>query len=245
MGQNAPGLQERTLRAFTLLYHLREDWGGELILCCGLGPDGAALSLAANIAGAACLSIEPDPVIARQALRNGACDFVVNSIDEALRALKNEIRRRRPLSVGLQGDRAPILQELIDRGIAPKLFSDMTEGVSLDYAFDFKRHSGTQIIDFNQSMGSTEAGGLEAIEADNFIQTILDRHQWHLASFAQPTLSALHAFDARALTVINPEDSMRRRWLQLAPKVLPRELPLRRCLFVSSQESELLAHSEA
>src|SRR4051812_1378485 len=89
-------LQLRTLRAFTLLHHLRPDWGGQLILNIGLGDQ--AIPLASNIAAAVCLSLEQDPALARNALRTGACDFVVNNLGEALRTMKNEVRQSKPLS---------------------------------------------------------------------------------------------------------------------------------------------------
>src|SRR5580698_5165161 len=85
--------QERILRMVTVLHALRESWGGALIVACGLNPQGAALALASNIAGAVCLSVDGDPARLKDALRSGSCDFVVNTLDEALRAMKNEVRK--------------------------------------------------------------------------------------------------------------------------------------------------------
>jgi len=82
-------------------------WPGALILAIGLGPRGAAVSTAGNIAGAACLAIDPRPEACRAALLSGACDFIVNTVDEALRILKNQIRQRRPVSVGWRLRRMP------------------------------------------------------------------------------------------------------------------------------------------
>src|ERR1700733_3250851 len=117
-------LQLRTLRAFTLLHHLHPTWAGQLILNIGLTDQ--SIPLASTIAGAVCLSLEPDPATARQALRTGACDFVVNTLDEALRAMKNEVRQAKPLSVGLQGNQSQILNEILERGVAPQLVTNLT-----------------------------------------------------------------------------------------------------------------------
>ncbi len=54
-------------------------------------------------------------------MRTGELDFVVNTLDEALRTLKNEIRQRRPLSVGLIADTDLALAEIAERGLLPDL----------------------------------------------------------------------------------------------------------------------------
>ena len=125
MGERVKGVQADALRAFSALFAVRENWGGALVLNVGLGPTGAAISIAASIAGAACLSFEADGARAREALRSGACDFVVNTLDEALRVLKNEVRRKRPVSVGLEGGVDANLEEMIERGVAPELVAGL------------------------------------------------------------------------------------------------------------------------
>ena len=126
MAERAEDFQvELALRAFSVLCALaedlgRKDWAGALMVGCGLGPGGPALALAGNIAGAGCLAIEAQAAVCRAALRSGACDFVVNSVDEALRILKNEIRQRRPVSVGLAMEPNAALKELMERGVAAR-----------------------------------------------------------------------------------------------------------------------------
>ncbi len=120
----SPGsVQSRILRAYTALLQLRPDWGGALILSLGLAPDGAALAAAANIAGAVSLSIDDDSDRIREIVRTGAVDFVVHTLDEAIRAMKNEVRKRAPLSVALSADPLASLEEAAARGLAPQLFS--------------------------------------------------------------------------------------------------------------------------
>lgn len=95
------------------------SFGGKLLLCAGMGDYGFACSLAMSIAGGTFLGLEPRPQRLKEALRDGVCDYMVNSLDEALRVLKNEIRKKTPVSIGLLGDIAGVLQEAIDRGFQP------------------------------------------------------------------------------------------------------------------------------
>ena len=86
MTEHAEDAQAATLRVFTFLSSWRADWRGALVLGCGLSAGGEAFSIAANIAGAGFLGVDSRPEVCRATLRSGACDFVVNSVDEALRS---------------------------------------------------------------------------------------------------------------------------------------------------------------
>ncbi len=76
---------------------------------------------AANIAGAATLSVSADPAAARQAMRDGIVDFVVNSLDEALRILKNELRKRETVAVCVTTGLQAIEAEMHHRGVRPDI----------------------------------------------------------------------------------------------------------------------------
>src|SRR3569623_3134903 len=112
MTERADDAQQMALRAFLLLCSLEDDWPGKLVLVRGLDADGTAVSVAATSAGGACLAVDSRAEVCRAALRAGACDFVVNSVDEALRILKNEIRKRKPVSVAVAMAEAAALGEL-------------------------------------------------------------------------------------------------------------------------------------
>ena len=73
--------------------------GGSLLYAGELDRDSRALIVAANIAGAASLAATADRTAQKQALRDGVADFPVNSLDEALRILKNQLRKREPVAV--------------------------------------------------------------------------------------------------------------------------------------------------
>lgn len=95
--------------------------GGMLVLYSGLDQNGLATAIASSVAGTASLGIEREAERAKMALRAGLCDFVVNGLDEALRILKNEIRRKRAVSVVVTGDARILMEEIVTRGVQPDI----------------------------------------------------------------------------------------------------------------------------
>src|ERR1700756_5477921 len=78
------------------------------------------------MAGAAFLGIDVDPKRIKKRLKTGYCDFMVTSLDEALRILKNAVRKKENISVGLVGNCADIIPELAERGVVPDILTDQT-----------------------------------------------------------------------------------------------------------------------
>ena len=224
-------MQAATLRAYTILHQLQPTWGGALILNIGLNEQGSALAFASNIAGAACLTIEPDPATARAALRTTACDFVVNTLDEALRALKNEIRKHRPLSVGLEGNPAPILDELLARGVAPQLVATTIN----DPALTTFQSQGTPILTLTNDLAIPGA-----VNTTNLLNNLLNQNHWTTQDLNFPDTKTLHNFDASALAQLPPEDTLRRTWLTAAPRLFSRERPPHRVLYLTPEERAAL-----
>jgi len=95
--------------------------GGKLLYAGELGSPSRDLLLAANIAGAASLAASADPAAQRLAIREGVVDFSVTSLEEALRILKNEIRKRQPVSVAVGADPLHLVEQMLDRGVLPDL----------------------------------------------------------------------------------------------------------------------------
>jgi len=95
--------------------------GGKLVYAGELDGEGCRLVRAANIAGAASLSATSDAAAQRLAIREGVIDFLVTSLDEALRILKNEIRKRNPVAVGVGLAPAQVAAEMRGRGVLPDL----------------------------------------------------------------------------------------------------------------------------
>ena len=100
--------------------------------------------------GAAILCVEVDPERIKRRVKTGYCDVMVNSLDEALRILKNAVRKREAASVGLVANCADVIPELARRGVVPDLLTDQTsahdpingyipKGLTLDEAAELRR----------------------------------------------------------------------------------------------------------
>jgi urocanate hydratase len=125
------GVQENLLETFQTFAsagrkHFAGDLSGRLIVTGGMGKMGGAQPLAAAMNGAAILCIEVDPERIKQWMKAGFCDVMVNSLDEALRILKNAVRKKEPAAVGLAGNCADVVPELASRGVVPDLLTDQT-----------------------------------------------------------------------------------------------------------------------
>jgi hypothetical protein len=172
--------------------------GGKLLYAGELDAEARALLVAASIAGAASLALTSDAEAGKQAVRDGVVDFLVTTLDEALRILKNEIRKRQPVAVCVAVALEAAQCEMLERGVAPDLarlnFSAAPE-------YDAFRHQGVKRVE----------------PAD------LDENQvlvtWSVA--AAPALW-LPKLDAIALGCLSELDWAARRWLRLAPRYLGR-----------------------
>src|SRR5881397_2780539 len=99
---------------------------GRTILTAGLGGMGGAQPLAGTMAGAAILCIEVDPARITRRLATGYLDESTDSLDDALARVRRAAGERRPLSVGLLGNAADVVPELVRRGEGFDLVTDQT-----------------------------------------------------------------------------------------------------------------------
>ncbi len=106
--------------------HFTTDLSGKLLVSGGMGGMGGAQPLAATMNGAAFLGVEVDPERIKRRLKSGYCDIMVNDLDEALRILKNAVRKKEAVSVGLVGNCADVIPELARRGVVPDVLTDQT-----------------------------------------------------------------------------------------------------------------------
>jgi hypothetical protein len=95
--------------------------GGKLFYAADLDADARALVIAANIAGAATLTASDDPEVRKQAMRDGVVDFLVTTLDEALRILKNEVRKRETVAVCVTQAPENVEQQMRERGVLSDL----------------------------------------------------------------------------------------------------------------------------
>ncbi len=131
--------------------HFGGDLAGKLIVSGGMGGMGGAQPLAATMAGASFLGIDVDAERIKKRLKTGYCDFMVNNLDEALRILKNAVRKKEAISVGLVANCADVIPELADRGVLPDILTDQTSahdplngyvpnGMSLERALELRKN---------------------------------------------------------------------------------------------------------
>lgn len=108
----------------------RQHFGGDLfgtfILTAGLGGMGGAQPLAATFNGAVALCIEIDESRIDKRIKDGYCDIKLSSLTEALTLVENCKKNRTALSIGLIGNAAEILPEMLNRGIIPDIVTDQT-----------------------------------------------------------------------------------------------------------------------
>jgi len=170
--------------------------GGKLLYVGELDEDGRALLVAANIAGAASLAATADETTQKQSVRDGVVDFLVNSLDEALRILKNEIRKQETVAVCVAQAPETVKWEMLERGVRPDLVRPTNE---------FTGHS---------PFVSQGARQISEPECKN-----LSVLTWSVAAAPARWLPKL---DAIALDCLPPEACSARRWLRLAPRYLGR-----------------------
>ncbi|QOY84937.1 urocanate hydratase [Paludibaculum fermentans] len=106
--------------------HFSGDLSGKFVLTGGMGGMGGAQPLAATMNGAAILCVEADPARIQKRLDTGYCDRMTTSLDQALGWIEEARAHREPLSVGLAGNCAEVLPELVRRGITPDIVTDQT-----------------------------------------------------------------------------------------------------------------------
>jgi urocanate hydratase len=122
------GILQGTFETFAAaaLKHFGTDLSGKLLITGGMGGMGGAQPLAATMNGAAFLGIEVDPERIKRRVKTGYCDIMVSDLDEALRILKNAVRKKEAASVGLVGNCADVIPELAQRGVVPDMLTDQT-----------------------------------------------------------------------------------------------------------------------
>ena len=106
--------------------HFDGTLAGKLVVSGGMGGMGGAQPLAATMNGAAFLGIDVDAERIKRRVKTGYCDVMVSSLDEALRILKNAVRKGEATSVGLVGNCADLIPELAKRGVVPDILTDQT-----------------------------------------------------------------------------------------------------------------------
>jgi urocanate hydratase len=130
--------------------HFGGSLDGKFVLTGGLGGMGGAQPLAATMNGAVFLGVDVDPARIEKRLKSGYCDKIARSLDEALKLIDQARKDRRSLSVGLVGNCADVLPEIVKRDLVPDVLTDQTSahdalngyvphGMSFDDALALRR----------------------------------------------------------------------------------------------------------
>jgi urocanate hydratase len=106
--------------------HFGGTLAGRLIVSGGMGGMGGAQPLAATMAGACFLGIDVDGTRIEKRLKTRYCDYLAQSLDEALSMLDAARKRQEAISVGLVGNCADVLPALIKQGVTPDIVTDQT-----------------------------------------------------------------------------------------------------------------------
>jgi urocanate hydratase len=127
------GILQGTYETFAEL--ARQKFGGTLagriVVTGGLGGMGGAQPLAATMNGAAFLGVDVDRSRIQKRIDTGYCDKITESLDEALQWVNEAKASKQALSVGLVGNIAEVLPELVKRGVTPDVLTDQTSAHDL------------------------------------------------------------------------------------------------------------------
>jgi hypothetical protein len=192
--------------------------GGKLLLAGALDEGSARLIRAANIAGAASLVASSDSSALRSAMREGVIDFLVTTLDEALRILKNEIRKRQPVAVGVSQSSSAIVKEMKERGVLPDLLPPHSHSADSSELEEFVAHGARHTRHMKLATGRV------------FV-TLSIPAAW------TPRIAD---FEALLLEFIALDDHANRRWLRLSPRYLGQAARRRRSLVCDVKRVSIL-----
>jgi len=186
------GIVQGTFETFSAAgaKHFDGTLEGRLLVTGGLGGMGGAQPLAATMAGACCLGIDVDPRRIEKRLTSGYCDKLARSLDEAMDILDKAKAKKEAISVGLVGNCADVLPEMVKRGIVPDVLTDQTSahdalngyvpnGMSLEQALQLRvddpdeyiKRSVTAMAQHVEAMLALQKKGAVTFDYGNNIRT--------------------------------------------------------------------------
>lgn len=106
--------------------HYGSDLTGKIVVTAGLGGMGGAQPLAIKMNNGIAICIEVDPARIKRRIETKYLDISVQSLDEAIIAAKNAKSKKRAITIGLIGNAAEILPNMIKIGFVPDMITDQT-----------------------------------------------------------------------------------------------------------------------
>jgi len=122
------GIVQGTFETFAAMAdrHFGGTLEGKLVVSGGMGGMGGAQPMAATLNGAVFLGIDVDPSRIEKRIETRYCDVMVESLDEALRIAEEAQAEKKALSIGLVGNCAELLPEIVKRGVRVDAITDQT-----------------------------------------------------------------------------------------------------------------------
>ena len=163
--------------------HFGSDLSGRLVLTGGLGGMGGAQPLAVTMAGGVALCVEVDPHRIQRRVETRYLDVTTDSLDEALRLAADAKAKREPLSIGLLGNCATVLPELVRRGLVPDLVTDQTS------AHDMLNGYVPDQVPYDEALR------LRREDPERYLALSMDAVVRHVAAMVELQRLGSHAFD--------------------------------------------------
>ena len=171
------GIVQGTFETFAAMAdkHFGGDLSGKLILSGGMGGMGGAQPLAATLNGAVFLGIDVDAERIDRRVRTGYCDRIALSLDEALDICEDAREQKRAVSVGLVGNCAESLPEIVRRGVKVEAVTDQTSahdplngyvpaGLSLDEASELRKKDPAAYIKLSMDSMAVHVDAMLALK---------------------------------------------------------------------------------
>ena len=163
--------------------HFGGTLAGRLVVTGGLGGMGGAQPLAATMNGAAFLGVDVDQSRIERRVNSGYCDLLEHDLDRALGRLDEAREKREALSIGLVGNIADVVPELVRRGITPDVLTDQTSAHDLQLGY------------IPTGLSLEQAGELRQRDADVYQSRVLDSMQAHVAGMLELKRRGAVTFD--------------------------------------------------
>ena len=178
------GIVQGTYETFVEMgrQHYNGDLSGRWILTAGLGGMGGAQPLAATLAGACSLTIECQEKHIDFRLRTGYLDKKAYTLDDALTIINEAISAGEVVSLGLLGNAAELLPEMVARGIRPDAVTDQTSAHDPIHGYlpiGWTAEKWRQLQSSDQALVTEQSRKSMAIH----VQALLDFHEMGIPTF--------------------------------------------------------------
>jgi urocanate hydratase len=172
----------------TLAAAADRHFGGSLkgcfVLTGGMGGMGGAQPMAVTLNGGVVIDVEADPERIGRKVREGFCDRMAGTVEEAIQWMEKAVKAGTPLSIGLAGNTAEVLPEFVRRGIVPDIVTDQTSAHDLlDYVpigglaemralrqkdpLEYKKRSLDAVVRHTQAVLDMQSAGAVAFDYGN------------------------------------------------------------------------------